>query len=94
MLVLGSEGFARGKAKLIASDEWTSGRAKFNESADWSSLSATFDRAAKAPGAYQRIFDGVPEEVTRESSPLLTHVRDKFRQPSLRQCLAYRWISD
>jgi hypothetical protein len=46
----------------------------------WASLSATFDRAAKAPGAYQRIFDGAPEEVTRESSPMLTHVRDKFRQ--------------
>ncbi len=46
----------------------------------WASLSATFDRAAKAPGAYQRIFNGAPEEITRESSPLLTHVRDKFRQ--------------
>jgi hypothetical protein len=28
----GAEGFARGKAKLIASGEWASGRAKFNES--------------------------------------------------------------
>jgi hypothetical protein len=43
-------------------------------------LSATFDRAANATGAYQRIFDGAPKEVTRESSPLLTHVRDKFKK--------------
>ncbi len=46
----------------------------------WASLSATFDRAANAPGAYQRIFNSVPEDVTRESSPLLTHVRDKFKK--------------
>jgi hypothetical protein len=76
----GGEVFERSKAKLIESGEWASGRAKFNESADWASLSATFDRAAKAPGAYQRIFDGAPEEVTRESSPLLTHVGDKFKK--------------
>jgi hypothetical protein len=77
----GWEAFEKGKAKLIESGEWASGRAKFNESgADWASLSATFDRAAKAPGAYQRIFDRAPEEVTRESSPLLTHVRDKFKK--------------
>jgi hypothetical protein len=75
-----AEGFARAKAKLIASGEWASGLAKFNESDhDWTSLSATFNRAAKATGAYQRIFDDNPDEVTRESSPLITHVRDKFR---------------
>jgi hypothetical protein len=77
----GVEGFAKAKAKLIASGEWASGLAKFNESDhDWASLGATFDRAAKVPGSYQRIFDGAPDEVTRESSPLLTHVRDKFKR--------------
>ncbi len=75
----GAEAFERGRAKLIESGEWASGRAKFNESANWASLSATFDRAAKAPGAYQRIFDGAPEEATREPSPLLAHVKDKFK---------------
>ncbi len=47
----------------------------------WASLDATFDRAANAPvGAYQRIFDGAPEDVARLPSPLLTHVRDKFKK--------------
>jgi hypothetical protein len=63
----GEEVFERGRAKLIANGEWAS-------------LSTTFDRAANAPGAYPRIFNGAPEDVTRESSPLLTHVRDKFKK--------------
>ncbi len=64
----GAEGFEKHKAKLVASGEWASGRAKFDESDhDWASLSATFNRAAKAPGSYQRIFDGAPDEVTRGS---------------------------
>ncbi len=46
----------------------------------WASLSATFDRAANAPGAYKRIFNSATEDVTREPSPLLTHVRDKFKK--------------
>jgi hypothetical protein len=32
---------------------------------NWASLSATFDRAANAPGAYQRTFNSAPEDVTR-----------------------------
>jgi hypothetical protein len=75
---------ARGKAiaetfraeREIAKGSVTASRIDEN----WASLGATFDHAAKAPGAYQCIFDGHTEEVTRESSPLLTHVRDKFRQ--------------
>jgi hypothetical protein len=42
-------------------------------------LSTTFDRAAKAPGAYQRIFNSAPEDGGKEPSPLLAHVRDKFK---------------
>jgi hypothetical protein len=57
-------------------------RAKAIANGDWASLSATFDRAANAPGAYQRTFNSAPEDVTREPSPMLmlTHVRDKFKK--------------
>jgi hypothetical protein len=62
----GEEVFERGRAKLIASGEWAS-------------LRATFDRAANAPGAYQRIFNNDHEDGGEEPSPLLAHVRDKFK---------------
>jgi hypothetical protein len=45
----------------------------------WASLSETFNRAANAPGAYQRIFNNDHEDGGREPSPLLAHVRDKFK---------------
>jgi hypothetical protein len=109
----GEEVFERSRAKLIANG-------------DWASLSATFDRAASAPGAYQRIVSDklkeaiigrneflsecaqkrseakaamganskASEDAAKEPSPLLTHVRDKFKKASLRQCHAYRLISD
>jgi hypothetical protein len=55
-------------------------RAKSIANGDWVSISATFDRAANAPGAYQHIFNDVPENAAREPSPLLAHVRDKFKK--------------
>ncbi len=55
-------------------------RAKSISNDDWASLSATFDRAANAPGAYQRTFNNDQEDVTKEPSPLFTQIMDKFKK--------------